>query len=222
MSNEQRNADLQQLLQTQTQLIQAAIDEFNAEPTSDIARQALNNKLIDYLQPIIDEPRWQESLLLRNMLSDYQALYSQALQQRDSFANSGISSVDRRSLIKDDQVEIFILLYQVNGYDLSRWNTQLEMLLQKNLMRPMYATEEGVNIVLRARLLKTNDAYIVAIIQRDKLLELSQGLRQVDRYDQKLVYLADHALASDSFVEFVHLKNRYPIVNGRIAASELL
>lgn len=213
---------LNDLVSERADLVRQAIKEYDAADDSLEKKSILNKSLIEHLDVILSEESWDDSLFLRNLIKPYRDIYKKALLERKVLDKKLSPPEVIRKEINENQCEIFILLYQVDGYNISGWNKQIRMLVNSRVTRPVYSEEETIRKVLRARLQKPGDAYLVSIIDKEMVLQLEQGLRRVDRYQQPLVYLGNDALGEDCFLEFVHMGNRYPICKCEISASALL
>lgn len=208
--------ELHDLLQQQQALLQDAVAKFQASDRTEQHKQTLNTKIVMALEPIVHDQRWQQTAFMRNLVAAYVETYEQACEQDTKFSQKLASPAMRRQQLQEGQCEIFIHLYQTDGYDLTRWDLQLSMLLQSRMTRPIYGAESDIQQVMRARMSQANDAYVIAIIKNTDLLADLTGLKQEDSLGQPLIYLNDQALCQENLIELVHLNKRYPVVKGCI------
>jgi len=89
------------------------------------------------------------------------------------------------------------------------------------LGRPVYQNEIDVQKVIRAKLAKTSEAYIVVAIDKTSIRNEPHLPPRMDRYKNTLLTLKEGSVTADNIIEFVHMGKRYCFKNGRLVQQQV-
>jgi Dot/Icm secretion system protein IcmQ len=167
--------------------------------------------LVQAIDRIEEAGDWTSSLFLKNTFKPMCALRQQAkaMQAKQQLTAGGKPRVAvAKKGVPEDRVLVYIALYHAQGHRLEQWGSHMRGLARFVIGRPIYATHEAVQQLLRAHLEKPQEAYAVVAVKKDAILTKDgQGAR--DSLGQTLVALADDAISNEHLFAFVHLNNSY-------------
>ncbi len=176
------------------------------------SRLELCHNLLTILSAVLDAEDWSHSPFvskvmepLQTMRSDLQSLEKTLEEGGDTRtkARHSASVVDSQRVVSDNDVSVFILLYQVDGVDMKKWMSQLKNLSHSIVSRPIYPNEKSAKRMIQARHNTDTDAYVKISISKQLLLDQG-GRKRRDRLGQPLLALTTNKIASRSIEYFVH------------------
>ena len=121
-----------------------------------------------------------------------------------------------RIALRSGQQEIFISLYSSEGSNFQSWERILINLPKQMISRPIYADEEDVKSLIRAKENSINEAYVSIYINQDDILKISSDKIPVDKRGKPLLTIKDNSLKLDNINRFVHASGIYKLVQGRL------
>ncbi|KTD19366.1 IcmQ protein [Legionella lansingensis] len=178
--------------------------------------------ILKALDDAIEKGPWDESNFLR-------AIGRNLREIRQNFANQIGSGQDQQTQIKKEsgffasqgsqrteQQEVFIALYSTEGNNIQAWERLLANLPRQMISRPIYADEQDVKNLIKAKANKVNEAYVAAYINQSDILSIAADKIPTDRFGKPLLSLKDRSLSLDNITRFVHLSGVYHYVKGRL------
>ena len=160
---------------------------------------------------------WQESKFLTNLIKPFIKLQEQAQGVLNHFEmKNNVTAHHVLSEVTDDQMLVYISMFQTDGYDMSHWNLQLRNISHHLVGRPIYDSEETVIQVMRGKESQVSDAYLVCNVPSSSVLNHRQGEERLDSDGRQLVGLMPGSITEDSIREFVHMNKRYYWINSRL------
>lgn len=125
------------------------------------------------LNQVIEEGPWQnsENLLLtgiRKKLCEQRDRFTEVLAKRGSLLEMDGHRVDQ---------EVFVLLYQAQTDDLSKWQNVLANLTESWVNRPIYRDNSAVESAMAAGDRKRHYAYAVVRVKLEDILPLLKKVR---------------------------------------------
>ena len=181
---------------------------------SDEDKVGLLNAIITTVDHVIDAEEWDSSLFLRNTLKPLKAIREQAQAELSRY---GEQTQERKTLrdipIADNEVEVYISLFQSDGYNTGKWAMQLRSLNRYIVGRPVYANEKDVQDRIRLRGTQ-NEAYVAVVVKKSDIQSGAANLK--DQYDHPLVTLKEVALNGGRIVAFLHQGIRYQLIDGQL------
>ena len=180
----------------------------NFQQTDNDYIEILHN-LIELADRVLKSGNWDDSLFLNNTVKPLKALREQ-VQQTIDFIQYGNQQASNDDLVLDDETTtVFISLFQSQGDDLQRWEMQLRSLPRYILGRPIYATEQSVEKLIRLKVVKTPEAYAKVAVEKSLMQADGLSLKRTDRHGSELVNLMPGAVRTQNILEFVHQGKRY-------------
>lgn len=165
---------------------------------------------------------WERSLFLR-------AIGKKLREIRDRFqANTGLDAgqtegrvadagnLARRVAARSGQVEVFISLYNASGSNIKSWEKQLQGLSGSIVTRPIFDREEHVRELIRSRINKKNEAYIVVFIAQTDILEPPGGVSPKDSLGHDLLVVREGAIQAKNITRFFHGSGRYVFKDNKL------
>lgn len=214
---ENRRQALLDAMRTQREVVDSMLQAFSIKDTHtpqeyiDLAQQ-----IIAAVDQVLTGCADEDSLFLRNTVKPLKALREQAEALLVQFADHDHQCADsHHAALAQHMTAVYVLLFQTQGDDLSRWSQLLRSLGQYVLGRPVYATEDAVKSVIRARMAGAKEAYVKVAVPTSTTEDSTLSPRQ-DRYGNTLLSLPMGAIQSDHILEFVHGKDHYHFIKGQL------
>lgn len=177
---------------------------------------ALTDQIIAAVDHILEAENWDESLFLRNALKPLKEIREQAIALKKE---ATMTVADQQTVLRDledDEMLVYISVFQSEGHNLRRWELQLNSLRSYLLGRPVYEKESDVVKVLRQKLVQTSEAFVVVAIRKSDVQTFAHQAERVDRYGNVLLTLKDTAVKPENIFEFVHQGKRYFFKEGKL------
>lgn len=169
----------------------------------------LSKQLRDILDDILATGDWQSSLFLKTAATRLRELR----EKSDQLFNNG-NVVTEAAKVQDSSrkiappgyLQVFILLYQVDGASLQGWYRNIKTLADYSVTRPVYKDEEHAKEFIRSKTAAVDrNGYAVVNIKEGDFDDTGQ---QVDQFSHPLFILKQDAVKLENVVEFVHSNKR--------------
>jgi intracellular multiplication protein IcmQ len=227
MDNEQRKHQLLQLVKAERTAFKKTLDAYyqKSNPTKE-EYLLLNKKLILSLGRVFafyDKHQCDESLFLRNTLKPLREALDQANTVREEL--TGQDNVSEQELtelsLKDNEVLVYITLYQAGGSELSRWEMQLRSLASVLQSRPIYEQEEDVAKVVRKSMTLNSQGYVSVAVDKDAIIRSDGDDPRCDQYGSELLMINEGSIRGDEAIKmFVLGERHYRYQGGKLVAVD--
>lgn len=174
--------------------------------------------ILKALDDAIQQGPWDESNFLRVIgknLREIRKKFSEQINELSIPAGKDIFQTSPAALKAGEQ-EVFIGLYSNEGNNLQAWERILSNLSRQVVSRPIYANEKDIIYFIKEKENKVNEAYVVARINQEDILELPVDKIPRDKFGKPLILLKDRALLLENIVRFTHLSTHYDYLKGRL------
>ena len=197
------------------QFSEIARDYFNKDQLSKEDKTGLLKAVINTVDHVMSAGDWDSSLFLRNTLKP--------LMQIKSDAELELSRLDLKADEKAvtlpagvDEVEVYISLFQSDGYNIGKWAMQMRSLERYIVGRPIYKNETDVEKRIKLRAAAgANEAYVAVVVKKADLQpEGTAPLK--DQFEHPLLLLKEIAIRNGRIAAFVHQGVRYRFVDGQL------
>lgn len=121
-----------------------------------------------------------------------------------------------RMALRSGQQEIFVSLYSSDGSNLQFWEKIIANLPRQMISRPIYASEEHVQSIIKLKENKLNEAYVVIYINPNDIIPLHPDKALSDKLGNPLLALKDKTLNLENISRFIHLNMVYKYESGRL------
>ncbi|OGT46359.1 MAG: Dot/Icm secretion system protein IcmQ [Gammaproteobacteria bacterium RIFCSPHIGHO2_12_FULL_41_15] len=214
--DEQEKKIMLEMMERETKKFQQALADYHAlRLPNKAAYLKVSSMLVQSIDQVIQAGDWQKTLFLRNTIKPLMAVREQALVVQKKLTQEQIQGPAKKQL-GEDQIKVFITIYQSQGHNLALWETQLRSLSSYVQGRPVYSNEEDIRRALRAKLDQVNEAYVVVAIDRTSVMNLINHAERTDRLGHKLLVLMPGALQSENIYEFVHQGKCYDFIENQL------
>lgn len=188
---------------------------FTCGQLSEEDRVGLLRAVIDTVNHVCDAGDWESSLFLRNTIKPLTQIKAEAETELAKLSAKAEDKVSEHAKpLSKDEVEVYVSLFQSDGYNISKWSLQLRSLDRYVVGRPVYGSETDVLARLRARgQAAGNEAYVIVVVKKTDVLPKGDSK---DQYDYPLITLKEKALKSGRIIGFVHQGTRYQFVEGQL------
>jgi intracellular multiplication protein IcmQ len=178
-----------------------------------------NAEILAALNKAIEEGPWDKSNFLR-------IIGKNLISIRDNYlARLGASSevqmrtdahLANKMALRSSLQEIYISLYCFDGTNIQSWERIVVNLPRQTISRPIYASEESLNDLLKLKENKNNEAYVAIYINKDDLLSFPPDKVPKDKLGTPLLSLKDKSLNLDNLSRFVHISGIYQFTKGHL------
>lgn len=183
------------------ELVQTFYD--NEERSKEQALE-LTRAIIVAIDNIIGAENWDDSLFLRTTIKPLRELRKEVVETRDSLMEEqGLVEIVEYQLA-DDEVKVYVSLYQADGHNLKKWEAQLASIDCYMAGRPIYKNETDIKKTIRQKLLQMSEAYAVVVVKKEQLLSQDFEQTKTDRYGHELLTIESGAVSAEKVMGFSH------------------
>lgn len=200
------------------QFSETARNYFDKKQLSTEDKVGLLTAIIVMVDHVMESGDWNTSLFLKNTLKPLIGIRAEAQAELDRYQTKAHAAVSYAKPLVDDEMEVYISLFQSDGYNMGKWAMQLRSLDRYIVGRPVYQTEEDVQKRVRLRSLAgANEAYVVVAIKKRDVQSPDLNAKPIkDQFDLPLLLLKEVALRNGRIDAFVHQGVRYQFVDGQL------
>ena len=209
-----------QLLAGMIEKREAVMQKLNEFMQNDLHEKAdyvtLAEAIISEVDTLLGENDYESSLFLRNTVKPLKTMREDAATLLEQL--SGQDEIERHTVaqLSEDSVAVYILVFQQQGHDLNKWTQMLRGLGRYVLGRPIYATAEMAEAVIRNKLSQEHEGYVKVAVEKSALEAGKQLSKRKDRFGNELITLPAGAVNSRYILEFVQGKKRYHFIKGEL------
>ena len=223
LDKEQAKEALLKLVTQEQRAFQVRLDQYHRldNPTAEQYAQ-LNAALIESLERIEDlykSSEGQDSLFLKRTIMPLLAALDEAIATRESLGvtSEEVIAEQINQSLSEDHVRVYIVLYQADGANLSKWVLQLLSLDRLLATRPVYLDEEAAKQACRTGSDAMAKGYLSAVIKKSALVHDELSARRKDASGRALLLLKDGAIADGGHIEYLSLgRERYQWAGNRL------
>jgi len=115
-----------------------------------------------------------------------------------------------------NQIQVYISLYNAAGNEIMNWERLLNSLGNSLITRPILKTEDDVRELIRSKVNKKNEAYVVAYIEDKDIIKPEGNDVPKDALGHELMMLKSGSIQLENIVRFVHTSGEYSFQKGRL------
>lgn len=123
------------------------------------------------------------------------------------------------ALANQDEPDIFVALYQVDGGNLDKWAYALSTIAFQGVFRPIYSKEEDICKMIQTKENRSNEGYAVITIQASAIVYTAK--ENLDKLGNTLVHIKPGSLQSKNIKRFVHVSGQYLWQNNALTKLDL-
>ncbi len=181
------------------------------------------DEILKILDDLVSEAGWDASMFLRVMNKSLIALRNDFAAKAEAvyhLQNTNVSShLANRVALRSGQQEVYISLYSADGGNMQSWERIVLNLPKHMISRPIYASEEDINQMIRHKDNKINEAYVSVCINQTDILSLGDKT-PYDKLGKALMTLKDRSVLLANINRFVHSSGVYFLEHGRLIKQE--
>src|SRR3990167_2855785 len=171
--------------------------------------------VINTVDHILTGGDWNSSLFLRNTIKPLMALKTEAELELSRLEMKAEEKAVTVQAAAENEVEVYISLFQSDGYNVCKWAMQLRSLDRYIVGRPIYRNQADVEKRIRLRATGGNEAYVAVIVKKTDI-QADGPAPLKDQFEHPLLLLREMALRNGRVVAFVHQGIRYHFVDGQL------
>lgn len=119
---------------------------------------------------------------------------------------------DAGRIMGDDEIVVYVYLYNVNGMQLRSWQNMLtsDVFYEYSVNRPIYARQDNLTLLLKSKVNKLQHAYFSIVVkQADVIQQTGIGLKDVS--GSPMLRLREGSLHFQNLISFTHNEIEYQI-----------
>lgn len=182
-------------------------------------KTGLLNAVITTVDHVMSAGEWDSSLFLRNTIKPLIAIKAEAEAELGRLQLTAYEKSVTVKAVSEGEVEVYISLFQSDGYNIGKWAMQLRSLDRYVVGRPIYKTEADVEKRIRLRNAGGNEAYVSVVVKKMDVQSDQFAAPLKDQFDHPLITLKEVALKNGRMNAFVHEGTRYHFVDGQLIKS---
>ncbi len=202
---EQTSADVEKLLQTIS--------------THEPCDEELANKVLQLVKTVVlqdDELRkkYEMENKFRFVREHLQAIYQQ-LEEEIQVSTKQAEQRIKKNEIQDDEVPVYVYLYNVQGAILSSWQNLLtpKVFYEYSVNRPIYLEKSHIQTLLNSKKNKAEHAYIAVAIKTAYIIRSEVEVK--DSLGNPLIKIKEGSLSFGNFLSLTYNDQEYILNNKR-------
>jgi hypothetical protein len=215
LDKERMKKEIMDLVQSEKESFAKRLEVYKEidDPTEDDYAQ-LNTDWIASLERIkacYDKNNGQDSLFLRNTITPLLKMLEESKEDQQIAVDADINSLEYKPKpLQPNQQRVYVVLYQADGGDMSKWVAQLLSMPKLLATRPVYLDEDDARQACKSGGDTMTKGYISLIVNADSIMQDELALRRKDAMDKQLVLLKDNAIENGGDIECLVLgRERY-------------
>lgn len=197
------------------QFSEIARSYFVKEHLSKEDRKGMLIAVINTVDHVLAGGDWSSSLFLRNTIKPLTAIKTEAELELNRLQMKAEEKSITIQPAAENEVEVYISLFQSDGYNIGKWAMQLRSLDRYIVGRPVYQNQMDVENRIRLRAAGVSEAYVAVIIKKTDI-QAGGSTPLKDQFEHPLLLLKETALRNGRIVTFIHQGMRYHFVDGQL------
>lgn len=198
-------------------VVMSKLNEFMQQDLNEQADYiALAEVIVKEVDELLASDDYESSLFLRNTVKPLKEMREDALNLLAQLQGSKTDVAHQLTPLNDDKQPVYVLVFQQQGHNLQKWTQLMRSLNRYVLGRPIYATAEAAEGVIRNKLSQDHEGYIKVAVDKAALEAGAEMSPRKDRFGNELVNLPAGAVNSQHILEFVFGKKRYHFIKGEL------
>lgn len=188
----------------------------------DLTPKEVRDRLVEAIDQAIEKGDWTGSLFLANILKQLQELRAYVEHELGESALSVTDAIQKRrrtlTAEREGYLCAYISLYQSESDRLDRWLATIRMLVGHGVSRPVYASEEEIQHMIREKQSRS-DAYVSIWIKKTDIIP-SVAAPLKDRWGYTLLTLREGSIQLENIIAFFHGSNEYYLTDQGLVLVE--
>jgi len=180
-------------------------------------------KMLETLNDTLGLGPWNEGSFIAMIGKKIRALRDDLATQINKFEETELSSPEylaHRAHLSASHTIVYVSLYSLDGVSIASWEKIISNLPRQIVSRPVYATEEDVQNIIKTKEKKINEAYAAFYVDAAAILNVGTDKAMVDKLGKPILVLKDNAILLENIEYFVHLSGKYQYSQGRLIKLE--
>lgn len=177
------------------------------------------DEILKILDNLVSGAGWDSSMFLRVINKSLQAIrddFSMKVESAYPLDKTDMTSnLANRVAMRSGQQEVYVSLYSSDGENMQSWERIVLNLPKHTVSRPIYASEEDINQMIRHKENKTNEAYVSVYVNQTDVLSIGDKT-PYDKLGKALLTLKDRSIVLNNINRFVHASGVYFFDHGRL------
>lgn len=143
------------------------------------------------------------------------------VEQEVRITTQHIQQQAKRNELQDDEITVYVYLYNAHGAVLSSWQNLLtpKVFYEYSVNRPLYVEESHIQMLLRSKTNKTQHAYLTVAVKTAHLIKSDAGGK--DSLGNPLAKIKEGSLSIGKLLKFTFNEQDYGLnVKGELIKKE--
>lgn len=115
-----------------------------------------------------------------------------------------------------DLTKVYISLYTTPGTEIKNWERLLNTIGNSIITRPVLKNERDVRELIRSKVNKKNEAYVVAYVNPTDMIEMHSAHAPRDALGHELIMLKSGSIQLENIKSFYHISGWYLFEEGKL------
>lgn len=180
-------------------------------------------KMLHTLNDILELGSWKEGAVVAMVEKRIRTLRDELTGQINRYEETALTSTEylaHRAHLSASHKLVYVSLYSLEGVSLTSWEKIINNLPRQVVSRPVYASEEDVQNIIKTKEKKINEAYAVFYVEAASILDLQPNKAMIDKLGKPILTLKDNAIELENIEYFVHMSGKYQFSGGHLIKVE--
>lgn len=173
-------------------------------------------KISQALDRVVSDLPWKQSVFLSALGKKFEKIRDEFKNDiGKSFLNThDLNTNTDKALLKPDQKELFVAIYNAQGQDLGLWAKIIYNLTNQFVSRPIYMNDSSVKEMIRSKVNLRNEGYVSIYVYENDFLDIPEERRPKDKLGNLLCQLKERVITEEKINKFYHESGIYEYKNG--------
>lgn len=180
-------------------------------------------KILEAINETLSFGPWNESSFITMLGKKMGTIRDDLATKIAKYEENDLSSPEylaHRAHLNASHQLVYVSLYSLEGVSIASWEKIIANLPRQIVSRPVYASEEDVQNIIKTKEKKINEAYVAFYVNAEDILTVSGDKAIVDKLGKPILVLKDNAINLQNIDYFVHLSGKYQYMRGRLIKLE--
>ena len=128
--------------------------------------------------------------------------------------NKSLKKTSDRFVLNENQLEVYIGVYNAQGTDLGQWARVISNLTSQCVSRPMYFSQSAVKEMIRSKVNLNNEGYVLIHVNKSDLMDIEKERLPRDKLGNVLLLLKERVITQERIKKFYHDTGVYEYKQG--------
>tara|TARA_B110000879_G_scaffold195659_1_gene264570 strand:+ start:595 stop:1194 length:600 start_codon:yes stop_codon:yes gene_type:complete len=175
------------------------------------------------LDRVVTELPWGQSVFLSAVGKKFEKIRDEFQQDISGILANQNNTQENKSdrfALKENQLEVYIGVYNAQGTDLGQWARVISNLTSQCVSRPMYFSQSAVKEMIRSKVNLNNEGYVLIHVNKSDLMDIEKERLPRDKLGNILLLLKERVITQEIIKKFYHDTGIYEYKQGIMSRFE--